>query len=148
MDYKFQGIAKGGSIKFKERENVVKFLESVEDRPLTVTIKEVKSVRSLGWNNYYWAVVIPAVRAGMIDVGYEPDELDSAIVHEYLKDKFLKKEILSPYKEEILTITHRTSKLSNLEFKEYIAQVQRWSTKFLHIYILDPNEGLGLGGGL
>jgi hypothetical protein len=145
MDYKFQGHAKNGSIRFKERENVVRFLESIEERPVTVIIKEVKSVRSLGWNNFYWAVVIPYVRQGLIDVGYDPDELDSEIVHEYLKKRFLKKEVYSPHKEEIMSVTKRTSKLTNGEFKEYISEVQRWATKFLHIYIPDPHEGMGLG---
>jgi hypothetical protein len=148
MDYKFQGLAKDGSIKFKERENVVKFLESLDGRNLTVVIKEVKSVRSLGWNNFYWAVVIPAVKMGLVDVGYDPDELDSELVHDYLKKKFLKQEIYSEYKEEIISSTKRTSKLNNGDFKEYINQIQRWATQFLHIYIPDPNEGLGLGASL
>ena len=146
MDYKFQGHAKDGSIKFKERDHVVKFLESLEGKNLTVVIKEVKTVRSLGWNNYYWSVVIPAVKMGLVDVGYDPDELDSELTHDYLKTRFLKKEIFSPHKEEIISSTKRTSKISNVEFKEYIGQIQRWATKFLHVYIPDPNEGMGLGG--
>ena len=145
MEYKFQGKAENGSIKFKERGNVVRFLESIDGKSITVSIKEVKQVRSLGWNSYYWVVIVPRVTLGMIGVGYEADELDNDIVHEYLKQRFLSKEIVSEDTGEIIRITERTSKIGNARFKEYCERIQRWAMEFLHVYIPDPNEGEGLG---
>lgn len=147
MDIKFQGSAKNGSIRFNDRESVVTFLESIDGKNLTVIIKEVKSVRSLGWNSYYWAVVVPHVKTGLVDVGYEADELDNEIVHEYLKNRFLKKEIFSEMVTDSLSVTERTSKIDNVKFKDYVQRIQRWAIEFLHVYIPDPNEHQnGIGG--
>jgi hypothetical protein len=145
MDFKFQGKAENGSIKFKERGNVVRFLESIDGKNITVTIKEVKQVRSLGWNSYYWTVVIPRVKIGLNDMGYEADELDNEIVHGVLTERFLSKKIYSEFLEESLTIQERTSKISNADFKAFVERIQRWAMEFLHVYIPDPNEGMGLG---
>lgn len=147
VEYKFQGYAKNGAIKFNERGNVVQFLESVEGKPLTIVIRAVDQVRSLGWNAYYWSVIIPGVRLGLVGVGYDADELDNTVVHEYLKEKFLSKEVYSSDTNESIKITERTSKISNERFKEYCHRIQRWSMEFLHTYLPDPNEGNGLGFG-
>jgi hypothetical protein len=145
MEFKFQGKASGGALKINDRENLVKLLESMEGKNFTMTIKEVKQVRSLGLNAYYWKVVIPRVRLGLIGVGYDADELDGEVVHEYLKSRFLTKEIFSVELDEILKVTERTSKIDNKKFKEFIERIQRWAMEFLHVYIPDPNEGQGLG---
>lgn len=82
---------------------------------------------------------MPIVFDGLIDAGYERKELSFEVVHEFLRSKFLKKNICNDSGEFIEIIKH-TSELSTVEMMEYIADIQKWGSEVLGVYIPDPNE--------
>ena len=104
-----------------------------------VTITKYKKSRSLNQNNFYHGCVVPAVKDGLVDMGFDKYLMDNETVHEFLKSKFLKQDV-GVESGEFITITKSTAKLSTTEFIDYIAEIQAWSSTFLNIYIPDPGE--------
>jgi len=100
---------------------------------------QYRKTRSLPQNGYYHACVIPAVLDGLVDNGYERHKLNSEVVHEFLKEQFLKTEIISEKTGDVITVTKSTSELTTVEFMDYIASIQKWASEFLGIVIEDPN---------
>lgn len=96
--------------------------------------------RSTAQNAYYHACCIPYVIDGLVDNGYERHKLNAEVVHEYLKEKFLKTEIISEKTGDVITVTRSTSELSTTEFMDYIANIQRWAAEFLRMVIPDPEQ--------
>ena len=93
--------------------------------------------RSLKQNDYYHGVVIPMVRSGLYDVGYE---LRPTGVHEFLKYLFLDDEIIDEITWTYTTKEGSTKELTTKEFSEFISKIQQWAAEYLNIYIPDPNE--------
>lgn len=95
--------------------------------------------RSNGQNGYYHKIVIQFIYDALIQSGYDKKELDHDIVHDFLRNKFNTHEIVSEHGESI-KIVRATSDLTTVEFMNYIADIQRWASTTLNIYIPDPNE--------
>jgi len=87
--------------------------------------------RSSPQNNYYWGVVIPLAWQGLVDLGNDCDEED---VHEYLKERFGKRKVMQDY-----TIAESTTKMTTLEFEEYLERIKRFAAVDLCVNIPDPN---------
>jgi hypothetical protein len=82
------------------------------------------------------------VRQGLIDQGFDNFRNDES-VHELLKYRFLKVDESNPdglFVERIKS----TTELSTSQFMDYIAEIQRWASEFLNVYIPEPNEELML----
>ena len=105
-----------------------------------LTIGKWRKARSLPQNAYYHGCVINAVIDGLVDIGYPKHELSHEIVHDMLKEKFLKKEIISEQTGEVITVGQSTSRLSTVQFMEYLADIQQWANEFLGIVIADPEQ--------
>ena len=97
----------------------------------TVDILPFKKSRTNRQNDFYWGVVIKTVSEY---TGYHPHE-----AHELFAS------VLLPY--ETVTIgTHSrkivksTTKLSTIEFEQYISDIQQFCTESLGLYIPSPNE--------
>lgn len=103
------------------------------------TITRYKKKRSLSQNAYYYGCVIPLVRQGLIDMGFEADKLNNEATHELLKAKFLKED-LGNEQGEFVTVIKSTTQLSTVDFMEYIEQIYQWSSEFLGIVIAAPGE--------
>lgn len=104
-----------------------------------ITITKYKKKRSLSQNAYYHGAIIPAVKQGLIDMGFEAHLLNNEAVHELLKGKFLKKDIAND-EGQFIAITQSTTELSTTDFITYIEEIQKWASEFLNIYIADPGE--------
>ena len=91
--------------------------------------KEIKDNRSNQMNRYYWGVVIK-IFAG--ELGWETDD-----AHEWFKEKFLR--LIKKLNNASMVYTKSTSKLTNVEFIEYIKNIQQFSAE-QGIVIPDPNE--------
>ncbi len=100
-------------------------------------LEKIYRKRSLNQNAYYWAVVVPIVRDGLFDVGYK---LSLEQSHEYLKEEFLKQEIINNNTGEIKTINRSTTELKTVEFMEFIDSVIQWAVEYLSVKIPLPNE--------
>ena len=136
----FTGKKKEEGFKIYRRAEMQKLLDSVDiGTELEIVIRKKKKKRSNRQNSYYHGIVIPSVLDGLIDAGYERKELNSEVVHEFLRKTFLKKVIANDSGEFIEVIKH-TSELSTVEMMEYIADIQQWASEFLNIIIPNPNE--------
>jgi hypothetical protein len=115
----FRGIIRDDRVlKISDRKGMDDFLDTLNGE-VEITITEVVS-RSHFQNKYYWKVVIGTLLEDEQFGGYTKYDL-----HDTLKDYF--------------KVTS-TSKLSKLEFHEYIEQIIRWAAMDCNIKIPDPNE--------
>ena len=136
----FTGKKKEEGFKIYRRADMQKLLDSVDiGTELEIVIRKKKKKRSNRQNSYYHSIVIPIVLDGLIDAGYERKELNSEVVHEFLRKTFLKK-VITNDSGEFIEVIHHTSELSTVEMMEYIADIQQWASEFLNIIIPNPNE--------
>ena len=106
-----------------------------------VTIKK-KNNRTNQQNKYWWSGVVPLVRQGLKDAGYNEVKTNED-AHEVLKALFLKKHI-SNGDGVALEMSGSTTELSTIEFNELIANVQQWAAEFLNVIVPDPNTQVSI----
>lgn len=115
-------------------------LNELKDGKHHIAIKDMRK-RSLPQNAYYWGVIVPMVRKGLYESGY--DEVQSNDdAHEVIKHIHLKKRIVSKQTGDIIDIAGSTAKLSIPEFNNFIEDVCKWSAEFLSVVIPSPNQEL------
>jgi len=117
-----------------------KFFNQFKDGKHLLIAKDYRK-RSLPQNAYYWAVMVPLVRRGLYDAGYDEVRTDDD-AHKVIKHVHLKKNIVNKQTGEVIEIDGSTAKLTIPEFNEFIESVCRWSVDFLSVYIPSPNEQL------
>ncbi len=106
-------------------------------KEVTIIIEKKKRSRSLEQNSYYWGVVVPLVREGLLDVGYKVGVEET---HELMKDKFALKEHVNENTGEVLESKQSTSTMTTMEFMGYISDIQQWGAEYLSINIPDPGQ--------
>lgn len=126
--------------KVLNRQVLKKAFEDLEDSRYLVKIDKANK-RSLPQNAYYWSVIIPLVKAGLKDIGYNEIKTESD-AHEVLKYLFLKKQIPNENTGEVVEILGSTTKLTTTEFNLFIEQIIIWAAEYLNIQIPLPNEQL------
>lgn len=134
--------AENGTLKVTNRKGLVDDLLRMDGKQLVLTIEKKKNTRSLAQNRYYWGVVVPIVRAGLIDAGWEREKINnSEAVHELLKSIFCpKRELINENTGEVLELPPTTTGLSTTGMMEYFADIQRWAMEFLGCTVPDPGE--------
>ena len=137
MKFIFYGKTIDGKPKIARRSELEEVLQSFDGKEFQITVEKKKKSRSLNQNSYYWGVVIPSVRAGLHDLGMK---LSRQEVHELLKLKFLKKEIINEKTGEVFEYIGGSSELTTTEFMDFIAELQQWSAEYLNVVIPSPNE--------
>lgn len=137
MKFIFYGKTIDGKPKIARRSELEEVLQSFDGKEFQITIEKKKKSRSLNQNAYYWGVVIPSVRAGLHDLGMK---LSRQEVHELLKLKFLKKEIINEKTGEVFEYIGGSSELTTSEFMDFIADIQQFASEYLNIVIPSPNE--------
>lgn len=103
---------------------------------------EKKNRRSLPQNAYYHSVIVPEIKRGMYEIGY--DEISTTEVHEFIKARFLQKEVINKKTGEVLLVPGSTAKLTTIEFNEFIEKCQRFASEFLSVVIPDPNQQVSI----
>lgn len=141
MKFIFYGKTTNGQPKIARRSELDEALKSFEGKEFQITVEKKKKSRSLNQNAYYWGVVIPMVRGAMHDLGMK---LSRQEVHELLKLKFLKKEIINENTGEVFEYIGGSSELTTTEFMDFIAELQQWSAEYLNIVIPSPNEQVNI----
>jgi len=63
-------------------------------------------------------------------------------IHELLKFKFLKGEILNVPTGELIETIGSTTKLSTMDFEDYLTKIRAWASQYLECIIPEPNEQL------
>lgn len=93
--------------------------------------------RSNEQNRYYWGVVIDLISE---HTGFNREEM-----HEVLKHKFLRQTVWVPLRngiKEQSIITKSTTKLTTLQFEEYLREIRQWAAEEMSISLPEPNEKL------
>jgi hypothetical protein len=98
-------------------------------------IFEHKATRSDAQNAYLWGCVYPSIlkAGGNMLAGWEPEEL-----HEYCLGEHFGWEVLSGFGKKKQRPIRRSSRLSKLEFMDYIAFIQRRMAEH-GIFVPDPD---------
>lgn len=112
-------------------------------KPIKITVEQNKVKRSDQQNRYYWAVVLPYVRDGFIELGNNLQRNGESImlIHKLMKSKFLDNGIaIADANGEVHMTEPTTSTLNKEDFSEYVDRIKQWSTEYLNIYIPDANE--------
>lgn len=116
---------------------LIELLRHFEGRNVDISISRMQTTRSLRQNSYYWGVVIPLAQVGFYEIGYDFDEKET---HEFLKNKFLSKDVIDESTGEVLGKIATTRKISTLEAEKYYEDIRRFGAEFLNINIPMPNE--------
>jgi len=103
---------------------------------IEVSIRHKTKRRTNLQNNAYWALTIPTVQEGLFNVGYK---MTKEQVHELLKYRFLKTELVNEQTGEIMDSVGSTSGLTTTEHLAYEARVKPWALDYLGVTIPDPD---------
>lgn len=122
--------------RFKNTKKMEDFNKSLSDGRYRILIEPYYK-RSTQQNRYYWGLVIPMVAEAFKELGHE---LSHEETHEFLKSKFNAKEVVNKDTGEVLNLPLSTTRLTKMEFSEYIEQIQRFGAMFLNINIPDPGQ--------
>ena len=135
-----QARIRGGKLSLKQNSRFISDCAQLKDgENYILTIERQKRKRSLLQNAYYWGVILPIVKNGLIDVGYR---LTTEAVHEYLKSKFNIIEIVNENTGEILKSISSTTEMSTSKMMDYFAEITEWAATYLNIQIPEPGEQL------
>lgn len=110
---------------------------SLLDGKYLVSIKSIKQ-RTLLQNAYYHGVVVPLVKDGLREAGYNEVKTNED-AHTILKHLFLKKKITSEKSGEEIIIAGSTAKLKTVEFNAFLEEIFQWSSEYLNVVIPAPN---------
>lgn len=117
---------------------ICNIVDAIEDLPadqgFRVEIHEHKSRRTDQQNRYLWGVVYPAITQHL--QGWDSDD-----VHEYCLGEHFGWEIVMGLGKKRLRPIRRSSKLSKLEFMQYIEFIQRRMAEH-GIVIPDPDHAI------
>lgn len=102
---------------------------------------DVFKKRTLPQNAYYHGVVVPMVREGLYNIGYNEVKTNED-AHEILKHLFLKKKMVNEKNGDEITLASSTAELKTVEFNVYLEEIWQWASDYLGIVIPAPNEQL------
>ena len=126
MKAKIPGKIKDGVFIPQYSRNWQNALSIHEGKDVIITIEKPSKQRSNPQNNYLWGVPYKMI------ADYTGDDIDS--VHHAMAEMFL----TSP--GNVVKKVQSTTKLSTVEFNEYVEKIIRWAAEFLSLYIELPNE--------
>ena len=121
-------------------EEFRKAFNQLKDGKHLVTVKDMRR-RSVPQNAYYWGVVVPMVRKGLYEAGFDAVRTNDD-AHEIIKHIHLKKRIVSKQTGEVIDTARSTTELSMPEFNEFLEHVCRWAVEYLGIVIPSPHQQL------
>ena len=128
-----------GTLKFKQRSTVLSDIAQMRDGEYVMTIERKRRKRSLMQNAYYWGVVVPLVKEGLLEVGYR---MTTEAVHEFLKGQFSITEIVNERTGEVLKSIGSTSEMTTSKMMDYFAEITQWAAEYLNVQIPNPGEQL------
>lgn len=111
-----------------------RLLRGRHDCELSIIIERQHATRSIAQNRMYFGVYCAVLSE---HTGYSKEE-----VHEVLKAKFLPKKLAladehGEVKEEFIVGT-TTTRLTKIQFGEYLEKIQQWAAEELGVVIPDP----------
>ena len=125
------------------RTTLAKALKQLSGLRLTVTLEKYIRKRSPLQNAYFHGVVLPMVSEAMTEAGWR-EAVNLTWTKDFLKKEFLTRTAFNEKTGEGVEYVKDTSALTTSEFMDFIADVQKWGSEYLNIYIPDPNEQTSL----
>ena len=118
-------------------EAIARALRIAWNKPVVVTVKEVKRKRSRDQNAYYWACVVPAITEMFRDAGNDADCDD---VHQFLKLYVGKLSNTFGLPDgELVKSVGSSAKLSKQEFSDYLEKCIAFAAQF-DVIIPPPDQ--------
>lgn len=133
-------IVKNQTLHYQSYGKLQTSLAVFEGQSVELTIRKKKKYRSSPQNRFYHGVVVPSVKYAMEAKGFFLQSNEA--VHELLKFKFLKGEILNVASGELIPTIGSTTRLSTIDFEDYLTQIRAWASSCLDCIIPEPNEQL------
>jgi len=137
----FFAETKAGQLVVYRREDMRRHLASMGDVPIKVTIEKRYSRRSSRQNSYYWGVVVSIIHERLVEFGWDVTQEET---HEFLKDRFNRREYISPDTGEVFSVIKETKGMDTVEFNRYIEDIIRFSAETLDVQVPYPNEQLDI----
>lgn len=133
-------VTEEGQLKIVGRKGFDEDMKGFAGGRIIIRIKKYRKSRSNKQNAYYHGCVIAYVQQGLIDQGVDKRLTGADNVHHMLREMFLKEDVPVGDAGEFVSMVKSTTDLSTTEFMDYIADIQKWASEFLNIYIPDPGE--------
>lgn len=140
MEIQAFGHIEKGALTIARRDKLDSDLSLLGDCPVEILIRKRKRFRSTNQNRFYHGVVIPSIKYAMESKGFLINSNEQ--IHELLKFKFLKGEILNVPTGELIETIGSTTKLSTMDFEDYLTKIRAWASQYLECIIPEPNEQL------
>jgi NinB protein len=131
MVFSYYSNVTNGKLQNNVSQQIANHLKQFNGKRVEIKIQKLKSTRSVQQNRLWWLYVDILHK----ELGYHKEEM-----HEILKFKFLKKELVNESTGEILTYIGSTAKLSKSEFIELVDRLIQWSAETFNIILPLPNE--------
>lgn len=134
----FASVSENCLLKIADTKGFNNTLKEFIGKAIRITI-EPKAKRSNKQNNYFHGVVVPIVKAHLIDLGWN-EAKSSEWVKNYIKYNCLIKESVNELTGECIKTLGETSTLTTAEFMDFIADIQEWAATKLDLQIPNPGE--------
>lgn len=118
--------------------NKARFLEDMKQFKNCDIVFEIKKrgKRSNRQNRYYFGVVVPEITRRLRELG---NDVNSDVVHEYLKGRFNTTRIVIEATGEAMDVPKSTTELNKEEFAAYVDRIIQFCAESLDIVIPPPN---------
>lgn len=131
---------KDGQLILRNKTHILKEIEPFGNAELEITIQKKRITRSSQSNRFYWGVCVTMIQERFKELGHEG--ITKELTHEYLKGRYLFKEVINEATGEVLKLPLSTTELTKSEFSEYLEQVIKFAAESLDIVIDSPNTQL------
>jgi len=133
-------IDENGVLNLVERAELKQWIKDHKGHTVVLTIDKKKRKRSNDQNEYYWGCVIPMVQRAMNSYGNDYSRNET---HEFLKAQFNWKEVV--VKDcQYIKVPQSTTKLSTVDFMEYLDKIYLFASEQLGIEIPLPNAQMSI----
>lgn len=127
-------------LKIVKRNAFLEAIQTLSKGRYRVVIEKIYNKRSTPQNAYLWGVIYPILIRGFQDMGWRDIKTDEQ-AHSFCKERFLKVDIFNENTGDKWQIINSTTKLTTIEFNEYIEDIKEFGTEFLNIKCFPgPNE--------
>lgn len=134
----FGKITEAGGLDITNKRGFLSDLKELAGKAIRITI-EGKAKRSNKQNAYLHGCIVPIVKAHLLDLGWKEAKSDEWVKN-YIKYNCLIKEVSNEQTGEVIKTLGESSMLTKSEFMDFVADIQRFCSEMLDLYVPDPGE--------
>jgi NinB protein len=138
MKYTHYGNIKDSKLFIINRKIFDKDMASMDGKQVEIVVSPKKKTRSNQQNRYYWSVVVGLIKEGFVNMGHE--DITAENTHDFLKARFLSKEVVNEQTGEVLNIPTGTADLTTTDFMVFIDKCSKFAAEYLNVIIPEPNS--------